>query len=114
MKKSRYTEEQIIGILKQHEVGVKTVDLCRSTGLSASRQIDPTLLKSSQNPCAQRLCIVLSQPRNRSCCSLTRSPQTSFRNSYKNRDSGKNKGLAASGQPFISKLMFWIGAEEGT
>jgi hypothetical protein len=24
MKKSRYTKEQIIGILKQHEVGVKT------------------------------------------------------------------------------------------
>ena len=29
MKKSRYTEEQIIGILKQHEAGVKTADLCR-------------------------------------------------------------------------------------
>jgi putative transposase len=26
MKKSRYTEEQIIGILKQHEAGVKTAD----------------------------------------------------------------------------------------
>jgi hypothetical protein len=31
MKKSRYTEEQIIGILKQHEAGVKTADLCGST-----------------------------------------------------------------------------------
>jgi putative transposase len=29
MKKSRYTEEQIIGTLKRHEVGVKTADLCR-------------------------------------------------------------------------------------
>ena len=29
MKKSRYAEEQIIGILKQHEAGVKTADLCR-------------------------------------------------------------------------------------
>jgi hypothetical protein len=28
MKKNRYTEEQIIGILKQHEAGVKTADLC--------------------------------------------------------------------------------------
>jgi putative transposase len=35
MKKSRYTEEQIIGILKQHEAGVKTADLCREHGISA-------------------------------------------------------------------------------
>jgi hypothetical protein len=27
MKKSGYTEKQIIGILKQHEAGVKTADL---------------------------------------------------------------------------------------
>ncbi len=35
MKKSRYTEEQIIGILKQHEAGVKTADLSREHGISA-------------------------------------------------------------------------------
>jgi hypothetical protein len=29
MKKSQYREEQIIGILKQYEAGVKTTDLCR-------------------------------------------------------------------------------------
>jgi len=34
MKKGRYTEEQIIGILKQHEAGVKTADLCREHGIS--------------------------------------------------------------------------------
>ena len=34
MKKSRYTEEQIIGILKQHEAGVKTAELCREHGIS--------------------------------------------------------------------------------
>ena len=34
MKKSRYTEEQIIAILKQHETGVKTADLCREHGIS--------------------------------------------------------------------------------
>ena len=34
MKKSRYTEEQIIEILKQHEAGVKTADLCREHGIS--------------------------------------------------------------------------------
>jgi putative transposase len=36
MKKSRYTEEQIIGILKQHEGGVKTADLCREHGISVA------------------------------------------------------------------------------
>jgi transposase InsO family protein len=36
MKKSRDTEEQIIGILKQHEAGVKTADLCREHGISAA------------------------------------------------------------------------------
>ena len=36
MKKIRYTEEQIIGILKQHEAGVKTADLCREHGISAA------------------------------------------------------------------------------
>jgi putative transposase len=34
MKKSRYSEEQIIGILKQHEAGVKTANLCREHGVS--------------------------------------------------------------------------------
>ena len=34
MKKSRYTEEQIIGILKQHEAGAKTAHLCREHGIS--------------------------------------------------------------------------------
>ena len=36
MKKSRYTEEQIIGMLKQHEAGVKTGDICREHGVSAA------------------------------------------------------------------------------
>ena len=36
MKKSRYTEEQIIGMLKQHEAGVKTACLCREHGISAA------------------------------------------------------------------------------
>jgi transposase-like protein len=35
MKRSRYTEEQIIGILKQHEAGV-TADVCREHGISAA------------------------------------------------------------------------------
>jgi putative transposase len=34
MKRSRFTEEQIIGILKEHEVGVSVADLSRKHGVS--------------------------------------------------------------------------------
>ena len=36
LKRSRFSEEQIIGILKQHEAGVKTADVCREHGISAA------------------------------------------------------------------------------
>jgi len=34
MKSKRHSEEQIIAILKEHEAGVKTADLCRKHGIS--------------------------------------------------------------------------------
>jgi putative transposase len=34
MKRSRFKEEQIIAILKEHELGAKTADLCRKHGMS--------------------------------------------------------------------------------
>ena len=34
MKARRFTEEQIIGILKQAQAGMKIVDLCREHGIS--------------------------------------------------------------------------------
>ena len=34
MKKSRFSETQIVGILKEHEAGIATKDLCRKHGVS--------------------------------------------------------------------------------
>jgi putative transposase len=34
MKKSRFTEEQIVGFLRQAEVGVAVKELCRTNGFS--------------------------------------------------------------------------------
>ena len=36
MKKSRFSEEQIIGILKEQEAGAKTADVCRKHGISSA------------------------------------------------------------------------------
>jgi putative transposase len=34
MKRSRFTEEQIVAILKEHELGAKAADLARKHGIS--------------------------------------------------------------------------------
>ncbi|ARW18458.1 Insertion element ISR1 10 kDa protein A3 [Gluconacetobacter sp. SXCC-1] len=34
MKKARFTQERIIGILKEHQVGATAADLCRRHGIS--------------------------------------------------------------------------------
>ncbi len=34
MRRSRFSKEQIIGVLREHDAGVKTADLCRKHGIS--------------------------------------------------------------------------------
>lgn len=34
MRQSRFNEDQIIGILREHEAGAKTADVCRKHGIS--------------------------------------------------------------------------------
>ena len=34
MKKSRFTEDQIIGVLKEHQAGIPTAELCRKHAFS--------------------------------------------------------------------------------
>ena len=36
MKRSRFSEEQIIAILKEHEAGVATAEVCRRHGVSSA------------------------------------------------------------------------------
>jgi putative transposase len=36
MKPIRFTEERIIGILRENEAGAKTADLCRNHGISGA------------------------------------------------------------------------------
>ena len=36
MKRTRFSEEQIIGVLREHEAGAKTEEVCRRHGVSSA------------------------------------------------------------------------------
>jgi hypothetical protein len=37
MRKSRFREEQIIGVLKEHQAGLPVAEICRRHGISGRR-----------------------------------------------------------------------------
>ena len=51
MKRTRFTDEQIIGILPEHEAGAKCADLCRKHGMS-----DATLYKWKRRYVGMQVC----------------------------------------------------------
>lgn len=52
MKRKRFTEEQIIGVLKEAEAGVKTADLARRHGISEAKRLRSL---EDENPKLKRL-----------------------------------------------------------
>ena len=72
MKKSRYSESQILAILKEAEAGVRVADLCRTHGMSEATFynwrakfgcMDASMIKR-MNELKEDVCRVASQVRD--------------------------------------------------
>ena len=58
MRKSKFTEQQIVSILKQHEAGAKVADIFREHGISNAtfyqRKAKDVSMDASQLKCSRR------------------------------------------------------------
>lgn len=50
MKRKRFSEEKIIGVLKEHEAGAKVDDICRRHGISSATFYNARGERSRQRP----------------------------------------------------------------
>jgi len=72
MKKSRYTEEQILGILKESEAGFETGELCRKHGVSiAGRRSTEVWRSARRSGCGEGKHIREPQAREHNSTSMT-------------------------------------------
>ncbi|NDK36833.1 transposase [Rhodovulum sulfidophilum] len=46
MKRKRFSEEKIIGVLKEHEAGAKVDDICRRHGISSATFYNEPLVRA--------------------------------------------------------------------
>ncbi|MBL3562500.1 transposase [Rhodovulum sulfidophilum] len=80
MKRKRFSEEKIIGVLKEHEAEAKVDDICRRHGISSATFYNEPLLRhwSEHNGECARSTAVWMRPKPSGCASSKpRTPSSS-------------------------------------
>jgi putative transposase len=54
MRGTRFNEEQIIGVLREHEAGAKTEEVCRRHGISSA-----TFYIYGRPPCGKKVLVLV-------------------------------------------------------